>query len=203
MPTWLCRSSLFMPPHGALCIMKPVSLHDRGGRRRASTLVLPKVAVSLPQLGVRERVACHKPAAAKKISEFGNGLTGVLELICALRAISSSLRPKSSCVRCERGLCTIVSANSVHLPRRGRSKRTREHSTRAGQLCPGLGCREPMQHAQDDFKPRALIIPPHRPRHRPAGAAGRRAAGRPGRSTRTRICEREQRPVKRGNEVLY
>jgi hypothetical protein len=33
-----------------------------------STLVLPKVAVSLPQLGVRERVACHKPAAAKKMA---------------------------------------------------------------------------------------------------------------------------------------
>ena len=36
--------------------------------------MLPKVAVSLPQLGIRERVACHKPAAAKKIGEFGKGL---------------------------------------------------------------------------------------------------------------------------------
>ena len=58
-----------------------------------------------------------------------------------------------------------MSANSVHLSNRRDSERTLEHSTRAGQLCPGLGCREPTNHAHDDFTSRAIAILMAKARH--------------------------------------
>ena len=59
----------------------------------------------------------------------------------------------------------IVSANSVQLSNRRDSERTLEHSTRAGRLCPGLGCREPTNHAHDDFTSRAIAILMAKARH--------------------------------------
>ena len=58
-----------------------------------------------------------------------------------------------------------MSANSVHLSNRRDSERTLEHCTRAGRLCPGLGCREPTNHAHDDFTSRAIAILMAKARH--------------------------------------